>query len=195
MDRSEKKPASNGFSIISRCPNSNDESEKQGTNLAVVEDTERPEQKRLPVRIVHDSTNSAPKRKSVSSDLVPRTLFVESTDEQPSSTTDNLSEGLAAPSKRCDRQQSNGIQCSKVTSSDSECDSPSPPPLPERQAMGHRPSFRYCRFIKWKRRRELKFLAFKLAEMIDSLHPQVRCWAPNREGLGLRQVISEIINA
>lgn len=142
VDRSEKKPLPNGFSIISRCPNSSDESEKEGTNLAVVQNADRPEQKRMTMRIVHDSTNSAPKRKSVSSDLIPRSVLFDNVDEQPSSTSDTLCENPSTHTKLCDRQQLNGIQCSEVTSSDSECDSPSPPPLPERQAMGQRLSFR-----------------------------------------------------
>jgi len=141
VDKTERKPGPNGFSIISRCPNSSDESEKQGTNLVNAQTSKLSDQKRIPMRIVHDSTNLAPKTKTVCPDMVPRNLFFESGNEEPSSTTDSQIKELV-PTKSIDRLPSNGIQCSLVTSSDSECDSPSPPPLPERPSMVQRPSLK-----------------------------------------------------
>ena len=85
-------------------------------------------------RIVHDSTKSAPLKLRVSPKASQRHNVEPSITEEPTSTTDARIDKLSAIG------DANKIQVNEITSSDNECDSPVPPPIPSRPAGGHRPS-------------------------------------------------------
>ena len=86
-------------------------------------------------RIVHDSTKSAPLKLRVSPKASQRPNAEPSISEEPSSTTD-----ASVGNKLSAIGDANKIQVNEITSSDNECDSPAPPPIPSRPAGGHRPS-------------------------------------------------------
>ena len=150
-----------GIAIISRFPNSKKESEQQGTNLVA---TPKPSvdvssngdsPTAFATRIVHDSSKIAPLKMRVSpkSTLQQRSSLADNilaakiggsrkVEEATSTSSDELAR-LAekkASSSQGDQQVPNKIQCNEISSSDNECDSPAPPPLPSRPPGGHRPS-------------------------------------------------------
>jgi len=149
-----------GIAIISRFPNSKKESEQQGTNLVA---TPKPSLEvtnngdsvtAFATRIVHDSSKIAPlkmrvspkstlqQRVSQADNILAAKIGGSRKVEEATSTSDELARRAEkkASSSQGDQQVPNKIQCNEISSSDNECDSPAPPPLPSRPPGGHRPS-------------------------------------------------------
>lgn len=132
LDKSEPKPQ--GISIISRFPNSKNSTEKEGTNL--VSNPAADAGSNFATRIVHDSSKVTPLRMKVSPKVVHRPPpHKETKSEEPTSSSDVAKK---QENKSESNPPSDGIQCSEVTSSDIECDSPDPPPVPSRPHGGHK---------------------------------------------------------
>jgi hypothetical protein len=149
-----------GIAIISRFPNSKKESEQQGTNLVA---TPKPSldisncgdsPTAFATRIIHDSSKTAPlkmrvspkstlqQRSSLADNILAAKIGGSRKIEEATSTSDELAR-LAekkASLSQGDQQVPNKIQCNEISSSDNECDSPAPPPVPSRPPGGHRPS-------------------------------------------------------
>lgn len=133
-------PTPKGIAIISRFPNSKNESEQQGTNLVATpksaDMTESPSN--FGTRIVHDSSKTVPLKLRVSPITTQKLIpdGVESTKK----VEDSASTSDVDPATQPADEKEKKIQCSKISSSDNECDSPAPPPVPSRPPGGHRPS-------------------------------------------------------
>ena len=141
---SDKEPStptpSKGIAIISRFPNSRNESEQQGTNLVAAPSTTAPTESGdspLATRIVHDSSKSAPMRMLVSPVSQQQRKFET---ENKFSDKPKHAAAVTAIAQKIGEPLKDKIQCSEVSSSDIECDSPAPPPVPSRPTGGHRPA-------------------------------------------------------